>query len=284
MLDPADIILLKLPPSCKGAKNVVRLNRGIYGLRQSALMWYNNLKDSLKEFSFKPIKADPCVFTHPVTKEIIVVYVDNLILVTKNRKLMEILKEKLLKRYKARDLSLISYYLGIRVVWNRSERSIKLSIEAYVERLVTKYYLNDAPISLTPLPTSVLKLERRNPTNKADLGTVKQYQLLVAKLLYPTSIIQPNLAWHVNFMARFATNLTEEQLSMLKHMLRYYKGTANLGLKYRGNRKDANINNPDHTLGLTAYSDSAHRDNTERKSTASYVIFIASGVVLFKSY
>jgi hypothetical protein len=71
---------------------------------------------------------------------------------------------------------------------------------------------------------------------------------------------------------------------MLKHMLRYYKRTANLGLKYRGNRKGADINNPNYTLGLTAYSDSAYRDNTERKSTASYVIFIASGVVSFKSY
>jgi hypothetical protein len=153
-----------------------------------------------------------------------------------------------------------------------------------VERLITKYYLNNAPISHTLLLTSVLKLEKRDPTDKADLGTVKQYQLLVAKLLYPTSIIRPDLAWHVNFIARFATNLTEEQLSMLKHMLRYYKGTANLGLEYRGNRKDADINNPDYTLGLVAYSDSAYRDNTERKSTAGYVIFMAGGVVSFKSY
>jgi hypothetical protein len=71
---------------------------------------------------------------------------------------------------------------------------------------------------------------------------------------------------------------------MLKHMLWYYKRTANLGLRYRGNRKDANINNPNYTLGLTAYRDSAYRDNTERKLTASYVIFIVGGVVSFKSY
>jgi hypothetical protein len=73
ILDPADVILLKLPPGCKGAKNIVRLNRGMYSLRQSALMWYNNLKDSLKEFGFEPIEADSCVFIHLATKEIIVV-------------------------------------------------------------------------------------------------------------------------------------------------------------------------------------------------------------------
>ena len=46
-------------------------------------------------------------------------------------------------------------------------------MEAYIERLVTKYYLNNAPIAYTLLPTLVLKLEKRNPTNKADLDTVK---------------------------------------------------------------------------------------------------------------
>jgi hypothetical protein len=77
---------------------------------------------------------------------------------------------------------------------------------------------------------------------------------------------------------------TEEQLSMLKHMLQYYKETADLGLEYRGDRRNADINNPNCTLGLAAYSNSAHEDNTERKLTAGYVIFMAGGVVSFKSY
>jgi hypothetical protein len=71
---------------------------------------------------------------------------------------------------------------------------------------------------------------------------------------------------------------------MLKHMLRYYKETANLGLKYCRDCKNADINNPNYLLGLTAYSDSAHGNNTEPKSTAGYIIFIASGVVFFKAY
>ena len=70
----------------------------------------------LKEFSFKPIEVDLYIFIYLVIKEIIIIYVNNLILITKNKKLIEILKEKLLKQYKARDLSLIGYYLEIRVV------------------------------------------------------------------------------------------------------------------------------------------------------------------------
>jgi hypothetical protein len=81
-----------------------------------------------------------------------------------------------------------------------------------------------------PPPTSVLKLTKRDPGDEADKDLIAQYQSPVAKLLYPTSIIRPDLAWQVNYMARFATNPTEEQMSLLKHMLRYYKARQHLVL------------------------------------------------------
>ena len=85
-------------------------------------------------------------------------------------------------------------------------------------------------------------------------------------------------------MARFANNPTEEQLSLLKHMLRYYNSTATLSIKYQGDRKDANMDDPTHTIGLKAYSDSAYSDNNKRKSSSSYVITMASRVASYKLY
>jgi hypothetical protein len=85
-------------------------------------------------------------------------------------------------------------------------------------------------------------------------------------------------------MARFATNPTNKQLSLLKYILRYYKGTAALSIEYCGDCKDANFNNLAHLTGLIAYSDSAYGDNKMRKSLARYVIKIASSVVSYKSY
>jgi hypothetical protein len=85
-------------------------------------------------------------------------------------------------------------------------------------------------------------------------------------------------------LARFANNPTTEQIALLKHMLRYCNNTATLGIKYQGDREDANITNPLHMIGLVAYGDSAHGDNDEHKLSASYVIKIASGVVSYKAY
>jgi hypothetical protein len=67
-------------------------------------------------------------------------------------------------------------------------------------------------------------------------------------------------------------------------MVRYYKGSATLSVKYCGNRKNTNITNLSYTVGLVAYSDSAYSDNVERKSSARYIIKMAGGVVSYKSY
>jgi hypothetical protein len=281
-LDDDDVVLLRLPAGCIAKGNVVRLNRGMYGLRQSALLWYNDLKASLKDLGFKPIEADPCVFINPLTKAIIVVYVDDLVLITRDAPSMTALKAKLLKRYKARDLGPIGFYLGIRILRDRPNHSLSMTMDSYVDRLVKDYHLADAPKAANPLPKSALTLAKRE--DKADNNLIHQYQSLVARLLYPTSIIRCDLAWHVNYMARFATNPTEEHLSLLKHMVRYYNSTATLGIKYQADRQDTNMDNADHLIGLKAYSDSAHGDNDERKSSSGYVIKMAGGVVSFKSY
>jgi hypothetical protein len=277
-----DVVLLRLPPGCAGRGTAVRLLRGMYGLRQSALLWYNDLKDSLQELSFEPIEADPCVFVHGITGAIIIVYVDNLIIITKDKPAMAELKRQLFSRYKACDLSPIGFYLGIRIICDRPNCSLSLFMDSYIDCVVDEYHLTDSPTAATPLPVSALLLTKREDSANDNLKG--QYQSLVAKLLYPTSIIRPDLAWHVNFMSRFANNPTEEQLSLLKRMLRYYKGQANLGICFKGDRHDADLHNPDHTIGLVGYSDSAFGDNLERKSSAGYVVKMAGGVVSFKSY
>ena len=68
-------------------------------------------------------------------------------------------------------------------------------------------------------------------------------------------------------MARFASNPTEEQLSLLKHVVRYYKGTAKLGIIYTGH-SGARIDYSNHTIGLNMYSDSAYGENDEKKASA----------------
>jgi len=65
------------------------------------------------------ILADLCVFVSQQSGQIIIVYVDDLILIRRDIQTIELLKEALRNKYKVRDLGLIAYYLGIRIIRNR---------------------------------------------------------------------------------------------------------------------------------------------------------------------
>jgi hypothetical protein len=86
----------------------------MYGLRQSALLWYNDLKNSLYTLGFSPINTDPCVSLND-SGAIIIVYVDDPIPITKDISSMKNLKERLFNWYKVRDLGPLGFYLGIRI-------------------------------------------------------------------------------------------------------------------------------------------------------------------------
>jgi hypothetical protein len=94
------------------------------------------------------------------------VYVDDLILITRNTALINNLKAKLLYYYKARNLRPISFYLGIRILRDRPNRSLSIIIDSYVNCLIKEYYLIDALKADNLLLKTALNLTKRE--DKAD--------------------------------------------------------------------------------------------------------------------
>ena len=63
-----------------------------------------------------PILVDLCVFISQQSSQIIIIYIDNLILIGQDIWMIELLKEALRNKYKVRDLGPIAYYLGIWII------------------------------------------------------------------------------------------------------------------------------------------------------------------------
>ena len=84
---------------------------------------------------YRALNTDPCVFIHKSNGSIIVVYVDDLILITRSVAEMTRLKALIAGRYKVRDLGALSYYLGIRFTRDRIHKPISMSMEAYFDHL-----------------------------------------------------------------------------------------------------------------------------------------------------
>ena len=74
---------------CPGKEEFVcKLNRSIYGLKQSPCCWNYTLDAFLKEMQFTQTASDPCIYCRKAGKDIMFtgVYVDDIILAAKNEK------------------------------------------------------------------------------------------------------------------------------------------------------------------------------------------------------
>ena len=95
-----------------------------------------------------------CLFTNSFI--ILFFYIDDIVLIRHNIKLIEIFKKALVSRYEMRDLGDLQWFLGVRILRNRAERKLWLSQDAYVDKLISKYNLEGHRPTFTPLPAREL--------------------------------------------------------------------------------------------------------------------------------
>lgn len=100
------------------------------------------------------------------------------------------------------------------------------------------------------------------------------YKQLLGSLMYLTAT-RPDIMFSVCFLSRFMSHPREAHLMAVKRVLRYVKGTLNLGLYYK---KEAT----DQTLEGFTDSDFAG-DSDDSRSTSGYVFMMSKAAVAWSS-
>ncbi|KAI3423627.1 Exocyst subunit Exo70 family protein [Psidium guajava] len=95
------------------------------------------------------------------------------------------------------------------------------------------------------------------------------YKQIVGSLMYLTAT-RPDIMYGVSLINRYMESPTEKHLQVAKHILRYLKGIASLGLFYKkGENSD-----------LLGFTDSDYAGDIEdRKSTSGYVFMLGSAAI-----
>lgn len=130
---------------------VCLLLRALYSLRQSPLLQYKQLKAFLITLKFIPIISDIYAFKY-ANGSIIVVYVDDILVITQNLEALITVVALLRDRFKIRELGNIYYYLGIRIVRDRKAKKIYVIQDAYLQKLGIKYGLYQGKFQVLATP------------------------------------------------------------------------------------------------------------------------------------
>ena len=256
-----------------GPNMACHLHKSLYGLKQAPRAWNSKLKQELESMGFTASEADPGLFVGRFKDGTvyILVYVDDLLVVSNSKSGIQHVISRLQDAFKVRDLGEATYFLGMNIERDRQARTLKLSQERLASDLVNSYGMKESKIKSTPLSTSI-KLTKAIEENLLDKDTYT-YSHLVGSLLYLATCTRPDISQTVGALARHMANPSTEHWAAAKGVLRYLAGTLKQGIRY----KQSNI-------GVAGYCDADYASDMDtRRSTTGFVYILHGGAISWNS-
>ena len=244
-----------------------RLIKGLYGLKQSGRVWNNTFRSTLTSLGFSRLVGDNSVFLNGDSGVIIALYVDDLLIFSKEIEPINSVKAALHKAYKMKDLGEADVCLGIQIRRNRKNRTLTIDQHAYVTKVLKEFGMEDSK----PVSTPIDSYEYIKPALEGEpMADQLEYQKAVGSLMYAMTATRPDLAFVVGKFSQFCHSPSARNRAGLQRVFRYLKGTKDLKITYSGASR----------TGVFGYTDSDFAaDPTGRKSTHAYVFALAGGPI-----
>ena len=96
--------------------------------------------------------------------------------------------------------------------------------------------MNEAHLLTSPMVVRSLDVKQDpfRPCEKGEelLGPKAPYLSAIGALMYLATCTRPDIAFPINLLARYSYAPTQRHWNGIKHILRYLKGTSDIGLFY----------------------------------------------------
>ena len=278
--DLKETVYCEMPPGYVQPGKVFKLNKSVYGLRQSATNWFKKLSKGLRKLGFRPSKYEPCLFY--TGKVICLTYVDDCLFFARKREDIEAVVNSL-DRKQGGDFDLgyedsdVVGYLGIKMT-KREDGSLELLQPGLVERVLKTLGLEKSAGKPTPSNMGVLVPDVDGEPPSEPWG----YSSVVGMLMYLAANSRPDIAFSVHQCARYAHHPRRSHEEAIKRIGRYLNGTKERGM----------IIKPSGTLRLDCYADAdfagqygylAKEDPASVRSRTGYVLTLGGIPILWIS-
>jgi hypothetical protein len=202
---------------------VVRLERAMYGLIQSAKLWYKELTEFLKTLGFRITPSDECVLHLKRERGrdvMILLYVDDLLVLAQDERDLDWVKGAVEKKYEkvTYERSDRMSYLGM--VLEETPEGFEISMTSYIEA-VLEFYGDKVKECITPAKSDLFTIDE-----SADVAADRtKFHAIVAKLLYLGKRGRPDILLAVQFLCTRVKQPTVQDGRKLARVLGYLQLT-----------------------------------------------------------
>ena len=187
-----------------GKPMVFKLNKSIYGLKQSGRNWNNSFWGYLCDIGFTQSNVDPCIYTISKNCNLTTIFawVDDLIIKCNSQELVEEIKTKSCSKFNMKDLGELSSFLGIHFTITMD--FISMDKSHYLEVVLKQFDLFDCKGQSKPWEISLASYEVHN-INPDEIDTTKHWQLVGSKI-YAMTCMKPDLSFNVMKLSQKLSN------------------------------------------------------------------------------
>ena len=251
-----------------GNELVMKLNKSLYGLKQSSRNWNNCLNDFFISQNFKRSYSDPCLYSkfHNDSCILVLVHVDDMLISCSLEKDLISFKNTLSNSFKIKDLGILNWYLGIE--FKHSKNFISMSQENFVQKVLEKFNMQDAKTKSLPCDVGFNKFDCQE---SKPLENPTLFRAIIGSLVYIMTCTRPDISYVVTRLSQYMDKPNKAHLALAKDVLRYLKGTISQTLTFHKSR---------YPLHLHGYSDSDYAGSENRKSTSGHCFKLTEGSAL----
>ncbi|KAI0995966.1 hypothetical protein K3495_g12215 [Podosphaera aphanis] len=249
-------LFMELPKGYEKVGYIIRLCKGLYGLKQAAALWYDDVKSTLAQLGSFPTISDICLYTNKEKDLFVIMHVVDFQVISPHQSKIDQLMKALHHKYNLKSVN-TDLFLGINIS-HPSTTTLKLSQAQYARTLLNRHSLSDCKIANTPMEHMMeLNNEKCLPYEKT------KYNSCIGGLQYLSNNARPDIASAVNHLAIFLTNPSREHMQAARQVLRYIAKGPDHGITFtRSNHRPI----------IEAYTDADYAaDPSTSRSTSGIV-------------
>ena len=176
---------------------------------------------------FKINECDKCVYVKDIENGYVILcmYVDDILIIGSNDKMVKSTKAILSTRFDVKDMGFADVILGVKIL--RTFDGLVLSQTHYVDNILNKFNKDDSGVTRTPLDVNL-----HMSKNKGESVFQLEYSRVIESLMYLMSCTRLDIAYTVSKLSRYTSNPNDDHWKGIKRVLRYLRYTRDYGLHY----------------------------------------------------
>lgn len=144
----------------------------------------------------------------------------------------------------------------------------------YTRKVLERFNMKDAYPLKTPMVVRSLDVEkdpfRPKEEDEKLLEPEYPYLSVIGALMYLANGTRPDIAFAVNLLARFSSAPTKRHWNDIKHILRYLRGTEDLGLFFKKNGD----------MTIIGYADAGYLSDPHKAISQTGYVFLFGGTAI----